>query len=311
VKVVEMKSAWIVVGLALAGCGKKDNGSNTGSASSGSAAGSGSAVASGSGSAVGSGSAAPAASTCDLAGGYRVRFTSNGHEGWWFRFTVTGDKATLDEGAGVLALDPGPLDVKLDAAKCSLVLTPKSSAVGDATMTLAVDPKTHAVTGTFVRSKATDDKEKSTTVAGVHDGAAVKGPACIAAGIYTLGVDKKVKWKNKESGDTRDCKDRWIDVVVKVEPFGDPVAITNRDFEPPYGERHGSEKLAKIDECNANLELAGEGYDLTAKVTFAADKITAVASDVSVQVIEDGDDGENLWDCVAKDAPLVFTPVKK
>lgn len=29
------------------------------------------------------------------------------------------------------------------------------------------------------------------------------------------------------------------------------------------------------------------------------------------QVIEDGDAGENIWDCVAKDAPLVFKRVDK
>ncbi|MGE3768315.1 MAG: hypothetical protein AB7L94_39060 [Kofleriaceae bacterium] len=309
-----MRATWIVVGLALAGCGKKDNASSSNSAGSGSAgsgsADSGSAVA---GSAAGSAPAGSAAApTCDLAGRYRLRFSSNGSTGWWFRFTVAGDKATLDEPSGVIAMEPGPLELKTDLATCSLVLGMKSSALGDATMTLAVDPKTHAVTGTFVRSKATDDKEKSTAVAGVHDGAAAKGPACIAAGIYKLGVDPKAAWKNKDAEDDRPCDaDRWIDVFVKVEPYGDTVAITNRDFDPPYGERYGSDKLTKIDECTANLELSGEGYELTAKVTFATDKITATASSVSVQVVEDGDDGENLWDCVAKDAPLVFTRVDK
>lgn len=303
-----MRAAWIVVGLALAGCGKKDNASSSGSAGSGSA-GSGSAVA---GSAAGSANAGSAAApTCDLAGRYRLRFSSNGSTGWWFRFTVAGDKATLDEAAGVIAMEPGPLELKTDPATCSLVLGMKSSAVGDATMTLAVDPKTHAVTGTFVRSKAIDDKEKSTTVAGVHDGAAAKGPACVPAGIYKLGVDPKAAWKNKEPDDDRDCTDRWIDVFVQVEPYGDTVAITNRDFDPPHGERYGSDKLTKLDECTANLELSGEGYELAAKLTFATDKITATASSVSVQVVEDGDDGENIWDCVAKDAPLVFTRVDK
>jgi hypothetical protein len=300
-----MNATWIVVGLALAGCGKKDNASGTASGSA--PAGSGSAGSS----AAGSGSAARAAATCDLAGGYRLRFTSNGSSGWWFRFTVTGDKATLDEGAAVLALDPGPLDLKLDTATCSLVLGAKSSAVGDATMTLAVDPKTHAVTGTLVRTKAINEKEKSTTVAGVHDGAAVKGPACVTAGIYKLGVDPKATWKNKVPDDDRDCKDRWIDTYVRVEPYGDTVAISNRGYDPPHGEHSGSDKVTKIDECNANLELSGEGYELAAKVTFAADKITATASSASVQVIEDGDDGENIWDCEAKDAPLVFTRVDK
>ncbi len=300
-----MKSAWIVVGLALAGCGKKDNASGTGSAS-GSAPAAGSAD---SGSTAGS--AAPAAPACDLAGGYRLRFTSNGSKGWWFRFTVTGDKATLDEPAEVLALAPGPLDVKLDTAACSLLVSAKSSAVGDATLALAVDPTTHAVTGTLARTKAIDEKEKSTTVTGVHDGAAVKGPACVASGIYKLGVDPKAKWKNKEADDDRDCEDRWIDVFVRVEPYGDSVAITNRNYDPPYGENHGNDKVMKIDECSADLELSGEIYDLVGKVAFAADNVSGTARAVTVKVIEDGDAGENIWDCVALDAALVFTRVDK
>ncbi|MFN0248828.1 MAG: hypothetical protein ACKV2T_18205 [Kofleriaceae bacterium] len=299
-----MKSMWIVVGLALAGCGKKDTASGTGSASGTAPVGAGSAVGSGSG-------AAPVAATCDLAGGYRVRFTSNGQEGWWFRFTVSGELATLDEPAEVLALPAGPLELKTDVAKCSLVLGAKSTAVGEATMTLALDPKTHAVTGTLARTKSHDEKEKSTSVVGVFDGAAVKGPSCVVAGIYKIGVDPKVKWKNKLPDDDRDCDDRWIDTFVKVEPYGASVAISNRDFDAPYGERWGNDKVSKIDECNANLDLSGEGFEIAAKVTFAADKITATASNVSVQVVEDGDDGENLWDCVAKDAPLVFTRVDK
>lgn len=303
-----MKSAWnagvLVCVLALAGCGKKSE-QTAASAGSGSA-GSGSDMSgSGSASAAGSGAAA-----CDLAGAYRVRYASNGKEGWWFRFTVTGDKATLDEEASVLALEPGPLDLKLDTAKCTLTLGMKSRAVEDATMVLTLDPKTHAVTGTFDRKKATDDKEKSTKVAGVHDGTTPpKGPACVTRGIYKIEIAKAAKWKNSDASDDRPCEDPWIAVNFLAEPFGDTVAVSLREFDAPYKEQWGDDKVTKTGECTADVDLQGEGFKLTAKLTFAADKITGTASLADQQIVEDGDEGENIWNCLAKDAPLEITRI--
>ncbi len=307
-----MKTAWMIgvlAGLGLAGCGKKKEAPavDPGSGS----AGSGSSVAVGSGSGSGSaGPVAPAAPVCDVAGAYRVRYTSNGKEAWWFRFTVAGDKATLDEPASVLALDPGPLDLKVDTAACTVTLGIKSSAVQEATMALTLDPKTHAVTGTLVRKKAIKDDEKSTKVAGVHDGTTPpKGPACITRGVYKVSVAASAKWKNPAEGDDRPCQDPWLDEYFLVEPFGDTVAVSLRDSSAPFHERWGDDKVTKIDDCNVQAELQGEGFTLNAKLTFAADKITGVASLVDQQIVEDGDGGENIWNCATKDAPLEFARV--
>lgn len=304
-----MKTAWTigVLALGLAGCGKKKEAPTVDPGSAGSS------VAVGSGSGSGSAApAAPAAPVCDVAGAYRVRYTSNGQAGWWFRFTVAGDKATLDEGAEVLALDPGPLDLKVDTAACTLTLGMKSSAVQEATMALTLDPKTHAVTGTLVRTKAIKDDEKSTKVAGVHDGTTPpKGAACITRGVYKVSVAASAKWKNPAEGDDRPCADPWIDEYFLVEPFGDTVAVSLRDSTAPYGERWGDDKITKIDDCTVQAELQGEGFTLHAKLTFAADKITGVASLVDQQIVEDGDGGENIWNCASKDAPLEFERVDK
>ncbi len=307
-----MKTAWMIgvlAGLGLAGCGKKKEAPavDPGSGS----AGSGSSVAVGSGSGSGSaGPVAPAAPVCDVAGAYRVRYTSNGKEAWWFRFTIAGDKATLDEPASVLALDPGPLDLKVDTAACTVTLGIKSSAVQEATMALTLDPKTHAVTGTLVRKKAIKDDEKSTKVAGVHDGTTPpKGPACITRGVYKVSVAASAKWKNPAEGDDRPCQDPWLDEYFLVEPFGDTVAVSLRDSSAPFHERWGDDKVTKIDDCNVQAELQGEGFTLDAKLTFAADKITGVASLVDQQIVEDGDGGENIWNCATKDAPLEFARV--
>src|SRR4051794_5463476 len=79
-----MKVAWVA--LALVGCSPKD--ASNGAPATGSATG-----------AAGSG-AAPTqpvahAATCDLSGDYRVRYRSNGVDGWWLRFRVKDGKAEL------------------------------------------------------------------------------------------------------------------------------------------------------------------------------------------------------------------------
>src|SRR6185312_8896234 len=62
--------------------------------------------------------AAPVA--CNIDGSYRTRFRSNGTDGWWFPFTISGGKAQLTQKVGMLDLLPGPLDLAVDGCKVKL-----------------------------------------------------------------------------------------------------------------------------------------------------------------------------------------------
>ncbi len=282
-----------------AGCKKKDD------------AGAGAATGTGTGSAAGSGGEAAAAldagaaPPCELAGDYRLRFRSNGQDGWWLRFKVSGAGADargeVTAPAPMLRLDPALL-VTLDPAACKLEVKGSGKAGGDVALALAVDAATGAVTGQLTRTQAVSDDDRAVAVTGVRDLGAPRPPEpCFVAGLYKLDVDSDAKatWKNADPGDDRSCEEvMTLPVMVRVEPVADTIVISPVDGEPPHEDTFGTVTATRSG-CDVALTVGTELLQLEGKVTFAADKVRGTAT-VKHQMIEDGDEGEGLWDCTAQ-----------
>lgn len=250
---------------------------------------------------------------CDLSGTYRFRFLSNGQEGWWFRFRVEDQSATLLEPIDVLALDAGPLRLTTDPQKCQLVLGTEGRAVGELTVSLTLDSNT-SFTGRLNRTKAHNEAEKARVIHGVRDeGPPQPDAACVVPGIYELALDPKVAWKNSDPPDDRSCADApsfVSPVFVRVEPFGETLAVTMRDYEPPHAETWASDKLVRHGDCEITVELGDDTLQLEARLELSTDGITGTATYADYQIVEDGFEGENIWDCVGHDIPVTGTLVK-
>jgi len=290
-----MRALPIVLALVACDAGKK---SGSGSAGSGSA---GSGVAT-------LGSAAPvvdAGVACDLAGSYRLRFHSNGADGWWLRFKIADDKAELTA-KDVMSLFPqGPLRLSRDGCKATITASNEHS--GDTKLVFTLDPATNAITGELSRTKGGDVKNGPETVpiAGRRDVAPLAVPACIKPGVYELAING-AKWKLAE-GESRfgTCADMasTAHARVSIELLGDQLfvdEVSGEDNEQSF--QRG--KLTKINECEYGLALEVTDFSFDGTIKFAADKITGTAKTARYQVFEDGDAGENLWACKTKNAPL-------
>jgi hypothetical protein len=300
-------AALITCVLAAAACGNKKNQPAAGSASA-SGSGSGSTA---SGSASGSGSAPAAAPVdaapagCDLAGDYRLRYRSNGEDGWWLRLNVTGTppKAKLTEDAEMLAVPAGPIDVTADPAACKLVAKTKSEHAGDIQVTFTVDPKTNAVTGQLTRSIKVSDDDSPTAITGMRDVGPPKTAACLHPGVFELDLDEKAKWKNTERTDKRSCEDAPIDALptyVRVEPFGDTIEINETDIEAPHlQQRDAGGKVTVTGDCAYSVSLSDDRMNMDLQLTFAGDQVTGTATHAKVQHVEGGDEAEELWECEA------------
>jgi len=309
---VRAMRAWFVVVIALVGCGNKKDGaaSTTGSGSgsavaaavgSGSAAtGSGSAVAAGSG----SGSAAP--SGCTLDGSYRMRFASNGTEGWWLRLGVTGGKDVKITGGALamLGLDEKgpPADIAVDDKACTIVITRKTEQAGDLKISLKVDGT--KVAGTVER---TDKYGKpNTPLAGVRDTEPQKYPDCIKPGRYEIKLTAK-KWKLDGTSHIGSCKDM-ADVHkpnVRVEMMGDTLLVDEIGTEEPFEQGFSHATITRVGDCEADIVYSEQDVDLKAgHIKFEGDKVTGKATDYAYQVMEDGEAGENMWTCSTTDAEI-------
>lgn len=253
-----------------------------------------------------------AKATCDAAGRYRFRFRSNNQDGWWFRFAVRDGKATLVDRVPMLELDPGPLE--LDAAGCRVTVGAHSKWAGDVEVAVTLDPESRRFSGTLSRTKALSEDEKRVAVTGVK-GPGPPRPAapCLVPGLYELALDKKVAWKNEDATDDRDCSyaaDLASPIAVRVEPFGDALAITRYDVDPPHEQSGASSEATSRDDCHATLALGRDVLTLEAELTFTPARIEGKATRVSYQIEEDGEEGESVWTCVASGVPLVGTRIR-
>jgi hypothetical protein len=256
--------------------------------------------------------AAPVA-PCKLDGSYRLRFASNGSAGWWLRVEVAGDQATLVEPAPVLGLPAGPLTVAADPARCALTLGATSDAVGTLAIALTLDPKTDAIAGVMTRTAATDAAERSQQVRGVHDiGPPASKVACVVPGIYKVAVAPHGKWANSDAADPRSCA--VVDdaaLAIRVEPMGAAIAISAVESEPPYAEKWATSEIVRLDDCRYIVKFGDEGLELGATLTFAGAKVTGALTLANRQIVEDGEAGENIWNCVTTSAQLTVVQLRQ
>lgn len=99
-----------------------------------------------------------AATVCSIDGTYRLRFHSNGADGWWLRLRVDKAKAEVTEKQEMLGLERGPIDTSVDPKTCELKLTKETKQAGKLEIAVVVDPATGAATGELTRSAGADDK---------------------------------------------------------------------------------------------------------------------------------------------------------
>jgi hypothetical protein len=296
---------WLIV-LALVACDskKKPEGGATGSGSAGSGSGSASAT----GSATGSGSAAGSAAACDLTGNYRLRFFSNGAEGWWLRLAVAGKDVKPAGATNMLGLDEkGRLDAQFDDKACRLTLTKKTDQAGD--LKIVLDVAGDKVTGTVSRTKNASEGKDTSPITGLRETAPPKYPPCIKPGVYTLNVENVKKWKT--DGDPRfgaSCKSNagTVEPFIRVELLGDTLLIDEASSGDAHEQSFGRATVKREGECDATIAIEVQDFKLaTAKITFAGDKITGKTTDFTYEVFEDGEAGENQWSCTTKQGDVV------
>jgi hypothetical protein len=295
-----MKLGWLVVALAACTQGKKQDGAG---------------VASGSATA-GSGSAIAAPNECEIAGLYRLRFHSNGTDGWWLRLKIQKGKAEVATPAEMLGLDAGPIDMKVGAS-CALTLTKHTKQAGDITIVLAVDAK-GVVTGTLTRTENADDKAQPTSpISGMRETAPPKLPACVHPGLFDIKYDAvKPKWKldgTPFGGKTKGACKMLVEsypVKLRLDALGDQILVDESSDAKPLDQGFGRGKVTRTGECAITLSIELQDFTITdAVIVLDGDKLTGTAKKAHVQMFEDGEAGENMWSCDSADAQVTGTRV--
>jgi hypothetical protein len=324
-------SATGAVGSSDSAIGSAAGSAAAGSAAGSSAAGSSAAGSSAAGSSVAAGSppvgsaAAPAAGSgaanpgaaaarsdvCDLAGDYRIRYRSNGDDGYWLRFKVAGTppQATLTSPGLLLELEMGPIATVADTKSCLLTFTAHNGQVGDLKIVLRVDPKTDIVNGEITRTRSIDPGDSPSAVAGYHDRVPLAldaVDACFVPAIYVLTLDRSHRWRNSVRRDTRPCNRAAEDVrpiYVRVEWLGRNLVIDTVENEPPWPEKvFTNETVTRRGPCQVELTLRDSATDLTAKLTFA-NQLVGTAR-IKHQMVVENNEGEDLWNCETTDLPI-------
>ena len=288
---------WLLV-VALIGCdsGKQKPESTAGSAAAGSGA---------------TGSAAPgsaAATACDLSGTYRLRFHSNGTDGWWLRLNVKGKDIGVGGATNMLGLDElGPLTPTFDDKACVLTLAKQTKQAGDLKIVLNVVGEN--VTGTLTRTANADDKLAISPITGRRETTPPKLPDCIKPGVYQLSVTNVKKWKTEGSpsrGAT--CKEMagTVEPFVRVELLGDTLFVDEASSSEQHEQSFGRATVKREGECGATIALEVQDFKLAnATITFAGDKFSGKTTDFTYEVFEDGEAGENMWSCTTRQGDVV------
>lgn len=252
--------------------------------------------------------------TCALDGTYRLRFHSNGADGWWMFLKVVANKADVVGGKiEMLHLAVGPIATAVDLAACSLTLTAKTDNAGDVKITLAV-ALDGAVTGQLSRSIGGDKDQgpETTPIKGVRETSPAKRPACLNPGVFELTPDAKTTWKLSH-GHPRfglGCKMDPMNASarIRVSVLGPDIVVDEIEENGSQGFERGT--VTRVGDCAITLALQIQDFEFTgAHLTLDGDKITGSFDDVTWAFMEDGDAGENLWKCNAKHAVAVGTRV--
>jgi hypothetical protein len=143
---------------------------------------------------------------------------------------------------------------------------------------------------------------------GVRDvpGATPGGPgACIAPGTYELVFDPKVKYKSDTKGEK--CDIRMLDKLrfrleyLGSDFYGDSLNEQGKD-DWPGGIVIKSFKGG----CDVELEYNGEdgSAHVIARLTFASAQVIGTAAEATYRILEDGEAGENMWNCTAANVKI-------
>lgn len=261
----------------------------------------------------GSAASAPASEArgCDLVGTYRLRFASNGTDGWWWRFAVTETNGALSGNLTtpipVLGIEQaGPVDIRRDTSGCAMIVT-ASGTIGDMIATLRLDEPTNKVTGELTRAKPRDAADQAPApMSGVRDAPGAKptpAGACVEAGIYELALDPKAKYQPDNTEDK--CDTRLLDKLrLRLEHLGPELygdALNKQGAEIP-----GGLVVKSFKGCDVELEHVGmdESTRVVAKLTFSGTKVTGTATTATYRMLQDGEDGESMWNCTAENVPI-------
>jgi hypothetical protein len=263
-----------------------------------------------SGSAAGSAAVPPPAPdassrpACDLDGNYRLRFRSNGADGWWLRYKISGGKAEL-VARDVMELFPqGPLTFVQDG--CTGTISGATEHSGNTKLVFTLAPASNAIAGDLSRARGGEDKNGPQTVpvTGRRDVGAIAAPACMKPGIFEITVGK-TRWKLAEGRPRMgNCKDmiEMATARVRIEPLGEHLFV---DEVGDKNEQSFARGVVKpISDCELGLALEVQDFSFDGTIKLDGDTITGKAKAARYQVFEDGEDGENLWACKTTNAPL-------
>ena len=247
---------------------------------------------------------------CDVDGLYRVRFASNGNYGWWLRFRITQGRAEILQERPILGLMPGPIALTVDR-NCALTMEKDTEQAGHLTLKLSADPK-GVLTGELHRTKVYVPKEASSPVLGRRERQPPDLPACLHPGAFKLHLGRKRSWKLDGTPGVRNTRaacqslGRFSEVFISVEPLGDDLMVDEASSMEPYESEGRRGEVDRTGPCAITLSFDWTDFSLAkARLTFDGDKITGIAERAKVQMFEDGEDGENLWTCEAKDIAVL------
>jgi len=248
---------------------------------------------------------APQASSCDANGHYRLRFRTNGADGWWLRLDVANNQATVVSDAEMLGLIGAPAVTTLDPKTCTLTVVAKTVKHGEIKLALVVAGD--QVAGTLARSDEYQDK--ISPIAGLRETQPAKPFACIRPGVYEVSVVHVKKWKTDGKPSIGNCRD-FADIhkaYVRLEMLGPNWYVDEVHSEPPYSQRFSRATVRREGECAMTVSLEVQDFKLhEAHVELRGDKVSGTTTDFTYEVMEDGDAGENMWSCHTTQGDVVW-----
>jgi hypothetical protein len=247
-----------------------------------------------------------APSSCDVNGRYRLRFRTNGADGWWMRLNVANSQAAVVSDADMLGLLGATPVTTVDLKTCTMTVTATTVKHGEIKLALVVAGD--QVAGTLARSDEYEDK--ISPISGLRETAPARLPACIHPGVYEIAVTHVKTWKTDGRPSIGSCR-AFADTHtahVRLEVLGHEVYIDEVHGEPPYGQTFGRAQVRRNGDCAIVMGIEVQDFRLhEATLELDGDKITGTTSDFTYEVMEDGDAGENMWSCHTRQGDVVWT----
>lgn len=237
-----------------------------------------------------------APSSCDVNGRYRLRFRTNGADGWWMRLNVANNQASITTDAEMLGLIGAPQALTVDLKTCTVTVTARTPKHGEIRVALVVAG--NQVAGTLARSDEYEDK--ISPISGLRETTPAEIPSCIHPGAYEIAVTNVKKWKTGGRPSIGSCR-AFADIHiphVRLELLGHDLFIDEVHGEPPYSQTFGRAQVRREGDCVLVMSIEVQDFRLhEAKLELRGDKITGTTTDFTYEVMEDGEAGENMWSC--------------